>query len=67
MNHLDVSSWKVEVMPNRGHGRFRPIGLIRRVSPKSVSPEHALFTARKIVSFIQDGKTLSKKVMEDLD
>ena len=39
---------------------------IRRASPRSIPPEHALYSARKIVTLIQDGDTLSKKVMEDL-
>ena len=40
--------------------------VIRKVSPKSVTPEHALYAARKTVIFSQGGDTLSKKVMEDL-
>ena len=39
---------------------------IRRASPRSIPPEHALYSARKFVTLIQDGDTLSKKVMEDL-
>ena len=42
------------------------VNTIRKASPKSVIPEHALYAARKIVIFIQFGDTLSKKVMEDL-
>ena len=39
---------------------------IRKASRKSVLPEHALYAVRKIVSFIQGGDTLNKKVVEDL-
>ena len=42
------------------------VNTIRKASPKSVIPEHALCAARKIVIFIQGGDTISKKVMEDL-
>ena len=42
------------------------VNTIRRASPKSVTPEHALYAARKIVISIQGGDTLSKKEMEDL-
>ena len=42
------------------------VNTIRRASQQSVPPEHALYAARKIVTFIQGGGTLSKKVMEDL-
>ena len=50
---------------------FMPLGgqwvnTIRKASPNSVTPEHALYAAWKIVNFIQGGDTLSKKVMEDL-
>ena len=36
------------------------------VPPKLVFPKHALYAARKFVTFIQGGDTLSKKVMADL-
>ena len=42
------------------------VNTIRKATPKPVTPEHALYAARKIVIFIQGGDTLSKKVMEDL-
>ena len=42
------------------------VNTIRKASPKSATPEHALYAARKIVIFIQGGDTLSNKVMEDL-
>ena len=42
------------------------VNTIRKASPKSVIPEHALYAAKKIVFFIQGGDTLSKKVMEHL-
>ena len=42
------------------------VNTIRRASPKSVPPEHALFAARNIVTFNQGGDTLSKKVMEHM-
>ena len=46
---------------------LRPmVNTIRKASPKSIIPEHALFDAKKIVIFILGGDTLSKKVMEDL-
>ena len=52
--NADLRAWKAF-----GHW----VNTIRRASPKSVSPEHALYAARKIVTFIQGGDTLSKKVM----
>ena len=42
------------------------VNTIRKASPKSVIPEHALYAARKIVIFIQGGDTLSKKVIQEL-
>ena len=42
------------------------VNTIRKKSPKSVIPEHALCAARKNVIFIQGGDTLSEKVMEEL-
>ena len=42
------------------------VTIIRRASPKTTSPEHALYAARKIVAFIQGAAALSKKVMDDL-
>ena len=42
------------------------VNTIRRASPNLDFPEHALYAARKICTFIQGGDTLSKKVMEDL-
>ena len=42
------------------------VNTIRKASPKSVIPEHALYAAKKIVIFVQGGDTPSKKVMEDL-
>ena len=42
------------------------VNTIRKASQKSVTPEHALCAARKNVTFIQGGDTLSEKVMKDL-
>ena len=55
--NADLRSWKA-------FGQW--VNTIRRASPKSVTPEHALYAVRKIVIFIQGGDTLSKNVMEDL-
>ena len=55
-------------MLNRDHGKLSAKGStpFAEGHPKSVPPERALYAARKIVTFIQAGDTLSKKVMEDL-
>ena len=42
------------------------VNTIRKATPKPVIPEHTLYAARNVVTFIQGGDTLSKKVMEDL-
>ena len=55
--NAELRSWKA-------FGRW--VNTVRRVSPKSVPPERALYAARKIVTFIHGGDTLDKKVMEDL-
>ena len=39
------------------------VTIIRRQTP---SPEHALYAARKIVTFIQGAAAQSKKVVDDL-
>ena len=65
---MDVSFWKVEAMPNEEPGKPSANGsnTIRKAPPKPVTPEHALYAARKIVIFIQGGDTLGKKALEDL-
>ena len=55
--NAELRSWKA-------FGQWATI--IRRASPKSPSPEHALYAARKIVAFIQGAAAPSKKVMDDL-
>ena len=55
--HAELRSWKP-------FGRW--VHTIRRASPQLVFPEHALDAGKEIVTFIQGGDTLSKKVMEDL-
>ena len=42
------------------------INIIRKAFPVTDPPEHARYTARKIVHFIQGSDTLSMKVMDDL-
>ena len=37
------------------------VTMIRRASPKTPSPENALYAARKIVAFIQGAAALSKR------
>ena len=55
---------KAELRTWKAFGHW--VNTIRKASPKSVIPEHALYAAKKIVICIQGGDTLSKKVMEDL-
>ena len=55
--NAELRSWKA-------FGQW--INTTRRASPRSMPPEHALYSERQIVTLIQDGDTLSKKVMEDL-
>ena len=53
---------RIEIMES-----FRPMGQhFSQSEKKSVTPEHALCAARKIVTFIQGADTLSEKVREDL-
>ena len=55
--NAELRSWKA-------FGQW--VNAIRRAFPKLVFPEHALYAARNIVTLIQGGDTLSKKVMEDM-
>ena len=61
VNFLDAqacrASWKA-------FGQW--VNIIRKASPKTPSPEHALYAARNIVAFIQGTATPSKKVMGEL-